>query len=78
MKNRQVRLADRERIRKRHLREMYWVVENSVNEKIMIDTPVRCSCFMCGNPRRHYGEITIQEQRIRLEEKDELEEILGV
>jgi hypothetical protein len=22
-----------------------------------------CSCWMCGNPRRHLGEMTIQEQR---------------
>lgn len=22
-----------------------------------------CSCHMCGNPRRHHGEITIQERR---------------
>lgn len=22
-----------------------------------------CSCYMCGNPRRHFGEPTIQERR---------------
>ncbi len=22
-----------------------------------------CSCFMCGNPRRYFGELTIQERR---------------
>ena len=22
-----------------------------------------CSCFMCGNPRRHFNEKTIQERR---------------
>ena len=22
-----------------------------------------CSCFMCGNPRRHYGGGTLQERR---------------
>lgn len=22
-----------------------------------------CSCYMCGNPRRHFGELTIQERR---------------
>jgi hypothetical protein len=22
-----------------------------------------CSCFLCGNPRRHLGEPTIQERR---------------
>jgi hypothetical protein len=24
-----------------------------------------CSCSMCGNPRRHYGEPTVQERRAR-------------
>ena len=23
-----------------------------------------CSCFMCGNPRRHFGEKTIRERRL--------------
>lgn len=22
-----------------------------------------CSCYMCGNPRRYWGEVTIQERR---------------
>lgn len=22
-----------------------------------------CSCHMCGNPRKHFNELTIQEQR---------------
>ena len=22
-----------------------------------------CSCWMCGNPRRHLGEVTLQERR---------------
>jgi len=26
-------------------------------------TPKRCSCYMCGNPRKHFGEITRQEQK---------------
>jgi hypothetical protein len=26
-------------------------------------TPKICSCFMCGNPRRFHGELTIQERR---------------
>lgn len=25
--------------------------------------PAACSCWMCGNPRRHLGLRTIQEQR---------------
>jgi hypothetical protein len=22
-----------------------------------------CSCSMCGNPRRHWGQLTVQERR---------------
>lgn len=22
-----------------------------------------CSCYMCGNPRKYWGELTIQEKR---------------
>jgi hypothetical protein len=29
-------------------------------------TPKICSCFMCGNPRRYLGELTIQERRAML------------
>ena len=25
--------------------------------------PQLCSCFMCGNPRRYFGEPTLQERR---------------
>lgn len=26
-----------------------------------VDTPRPCSCWMCGNPRRHFGNGTRQE-----------------
>ena len=26
-----------------------------------------CSCWMCGNPRKYFGEITIQEKKSRQE-----------
>jgi hypothetical protein len=29
-----------------------------------------CSCFGCGNPRRHLKESTMQEKRQSLREKD--------
>ena len=27
----------------------------------LVNTPTPCSCFACGNPRRHFGEKTRQE-----------------
>ena len=26
-------------------------------------TPKRCSCHMCGNPRKHWGTVSMQEKR---------------
>jgi len=26
-------------------------------------TPKFCSCHMCGNPRKHWGTVSIQEKR---------------
>ena len=30
----------------------------------------KCSCYMCGNPRRHFNQLTFQEQRSKLLERD--------
>ena len=30
---------------------------------IVTTTPCRCSCVFCGNPRRWWGEPTVQERR---------------
>jgi hypothetical protein len=30
-----------------------------------------CSCWVCGNPRKHFNELTIQEKRAILSEHDE-------
>lgn len=30
---------------------------------MMARTPVPCSCPSCGNPRRHFGQRTLQELR---------------
>lgn len=31
--------------------------------KRLIKTRVPCSCPMCGNPRRHFGQVTRQERQ---------------
>jgi hypothetical protein len=28
-----------------------------------IDTGVRCSCYCCGNPRKHFKEVSMQEKK---------------
>lgn len=29
----------------------------------VVATPTPCSCWMCGNPRKYFGDRTIQELR---------------
>jgi len=36
---------------------------------------VGCSCYMCGNPRKYFGEITIQEKIADINEKEQLEDV---
>ena len=33
------------------------------NQRKRRDTTKLCSCTGCGNPRRHFGERTVQERR---------------
>jgi len=40
---------------------------------IMATTPARCSCHMCGNPRKWFGQSTRQEKRADLEMHEQLE-----
>ena len=42
-----------------------FVTEEEWYEKVakLSETRAPCSCHMCGNPRKHYKEITIQERR---------------
>jgi hypothetical protein len=34
-----------------------------------INTPTPCSCWMCGNQRKHHG-LTFQEQKILITHKE--------
>lgn len=38
------------------------------------DTPCACSCTMCGNPRKHFGEVTLAEKRHSDSEDDQLDD----
>lgn len=55
----------------RHMSEPDYFSEGGEYEKGLIKTHVPCSCTMCGNPRRHFGERTIQEKKAFLDEIDE-------
>lgn len=36
---------------------------NDVHVGIRAHSPKKCSCFMCGNPRKHFKQKTIQEKK---------------
>lgn len=40
-----------------------------------IDTPTPCSCWMCGNPRRKAGKITLAEQQSHYDLVQQLKEL---
>lgn len=35
---------------------------------IWVNTPTPCSCWGCGNPRKYFNSLTIQEKRFYCEE----------
>ena len=37
--------------------------ENSKRFQTLKTTRQPCSCYMCGNPRKHFGELTRQEKK---------------
>lgn len=34
-----------------------------------------CSCYMCGNPRQHFGELTMQEKKANESLSEEISDI---
>lgn len=43
--------------------EWFGYEEGSLKLKVFVDTPCRCSGYCCGNPRKWFGELTVQERR---------------
>jgi len=59
------RRAQEQRLKKS--RRSYWGRDGKLTERqigMALHTPAICSCWMCGNPRRYFGERTVQEQRL--------------
>jgi len=42
-----------------------------------VETCPDCSCTGCGNPRRHFGHLTIQEYKALLSYADAMEDHFG-
>ncbi len=59
---RAIRRHHYQRLKKK--RQHYW--GNVLNEDdlgFVVSSPHPCSCYMCGNPRKWFNEISIQEKR---------------
>jgi len=46
-----------------------WAGKDKKKTGLVASTKKLCSCLSCGNKRKHEGE-TLQERRIRLDEKE--------
>lgn len=89
MRDRSWRRAQRERARnraRRHLRDKQWFsapyrlwsdseVEVVVSKNAI--TPHPCSAHCCGNPRKWFGDATMQELKADGWEKDQREDYEG-
>ena len=56
--------------RLKHKRRFYWgcnrdLAKSPKHLAKVANTPTPCSCWMCGNARRWFGEETIQERRLK-------------
>ena len=60
---RQERFIQQKRFKDRVKKHSYftWGTKDKVNMGILYHTRARCSCEMCGNPRKHFGYKTIHE-----------------
>lgn len=72
MNKRALRRYHRGRLKKK-ITEMFSKLRTP---EIHIDTPKRCSCPACGNPRKHFGEKTREEKINEIKFQEEIEEEL--
>jgi len=49
-----------------------WLSEDGKIFKTLVHTRKPCSCHMCGNPRRYFGEVTKQERIADIEFEEQL------
>lgn len=62
--------------RLRDKRRGYWYKGDKTPKHLsqLAITPKPCSCYMCGNPRKHWNQDTIKEKLQCLVMKEELNE----
>ena len=66
MRNRAFRrkqLVKRKLACKKRVRDVWRENPDALDVNCLASVRGKCSCPMCGNPRRHFGELTIQERK---------------
>ena len=69
--NRALRRHHRERLKKK--RRFYFGRDLSKDPFALskaVDTPHPCSGCCCGNPRKHFDSLTIQERKVKEAERE--------
>ena len=52
-------------LRHQRTREPEWRCTEPIHAGRFAHHGKACSCFMCGNPRKFWGDLTMQEKRAR-------------
>jgi len=52
------------------LKNFNWLHDDSKRIGVLANTPKVCSCFMCGNPRKFWKKITLQEEKSIIKERE--------
>lgn len=61
--------------RARRIQKRWWQVNITEESCSKLANNIKiCSCYMCGNPRKWWDEITIQEKRAIIDAKEQYNE----
>lgn len=52
------------------------LVDGGTQEHGLRFTRAGCSCVLCGNPRKHFGQVTVQERKANDEMDAQLDDLL--
>lgn len=58
-------------------RNLPWIDGQEEKLGMFAETPKSCSCYMCGNPRKHWNDDCKQEVLDKLKRKEDVAEWLA-
>lgn len=63
MNKRQIRRSHTKRIKNKRANYYGMTKMTAVQHGRVVNTATPCSCWMCGNPRKFFNDVTIQEKK---------------